>query len=112
MAPYVDTGVIAGRVGFSDRSPADDATVTLIDGATGNVIDRTDTYAGYGVNPDDNWKENFVFPDIPVGRYLITSTYNTSTWSGTVDVIPGTTNWVNLQRYSPETVPLAPQVTP
>jgi len=112
MAPYVNTGVIAGRVAFPDRSPVEDAQVTLIDGATGNVIERTDTYAGFGVNADDNWNENFVFPDVPVGRYLVTSTYNTGTWSGTVDVIPGATNWVDMKRYTPETAPLIPQVTP
>jgi len=109
MAPYVNTGVIAGRVGFADKSPALDAPVTLIDGTTGNVVDRTDTYAGAGINADDNWNENFVFPDVPVGHYLVSSTYNTSTWTGTVDVIPGATNWVDLQRYVPQTVPL---VTP
>lgn len=102
MAPYVNTGVVAGRVGFSDKSPAQDAPVTLIDSASGNVVDRTDTYAGAGINADDNWNENFVFPDVPVGRYLITSTYNTTTWSATIDVIPGTVNWVDLQRYVPD----------
>lgn len=107
MAPYVNTGVIAGFVGFTDKSPANDATVTLIDSANGNVINRTETYAGYGVTEDDNWHENFVFPDVPVGRYLITCTYNTTTWSGTVDVVPGATNWVDLQRYTPQTLPLA-----
>lgn len=112
MAPYVNTGVIAGRVGFSDKSAAEDASVTLIDGATGNVIDRTDTYAGFGATADDRWNENFVFPDVPSGRYLVTSTYNTTTWSATVDVIPGATNWVNLQRYTPETGSLTPQASP
>jgi murein DD-endopeptidase MepM/ murein hydrolase activator NlpD len=105
MAPYENTGVIAGRVGFSDRSAVNDAIVTLIDAATGNVVDRTDTYAGFGVNSDDNWNENFVFPDVPAGHYLVTSTYNTATWTGTVDVIPGATNWVNLERFSAETLP-------
>lgn len=112
MAPYVGTGVIAGRVAFADNSTADDASVTLIDLATGKVVDQTTTYGGFGVNGDDHWKENFVFSDIPVGHYLVTSNYNTTTWAGAVDVIPAATDWVEMTRYTAETMPLAPPPTP
>jgi murein DD-endopeptidase MepM/ murein hydrolase activator NlpD len=103
MVPYVGTGVIAGRVTFPNGGVVTDAVIMLIDQATGRVIERTNSYAGFGVTGDDKWEENFVFADVPVGRYLITSRTSTILWSGEVDVVPGTTNWVQLERYTPET---------
>lgn len=103
MVPYVGTGVIAGRVTFPHGGVVTDIVVMLIDQATGRVIERTNSYAGFGVSGDDNWEENFVFADVPVGRYLITSRTSTILWSGEVNVIPGATNWAQLERYTPET---------
>jgi murein DD-endopeptidase MepM/ murein hydrolase activator NlpD len=102
MAPYTDTGVIAGRVSFPDGSAVTDAVITLINRDTGRTIQRTNSYAGFGVNGDDNWKENFVFADIPVGNYRVTSRLSTMIWSGEVSVIPGVTNWVELARHAPD----------
>lgn len=103
MMPYVGTGVIAGRITFPDKGVVADALILLIDRTTGRIIERTNSYAGFGVNGDDNWGENFVFADVPIGRYLITSRTSTITWSGEVNVIPGATNWVSLERYTPDT---------
>lgn len=103
MMPYVGTGVIAGRVTFPHGGDVTDALIMLIDQATGRVIERTNSYAGFGVSGDDNWDENFVFADVPIGRYLVTSRTSTILWSGEVEVIPGVTNWVQLERYTPET---------
>lgn len=104
MAPYVGTGVIAGRITFPTGGVVADALITLIDRATGRVIERTNSYAGFGVTGDDKWEENFAFADVPVGHYLVTSRTSAILWSGEVDVIPGVTNWVQLERYTPETV--------
>ena len=112
MAPYVGTGIVAGRVAFPGGALVGDTVVTLINQANGSVLAKTAAYAGFGVPSDDNWKENFVFPDVPVGAYLVTSTYDTTTWAGTVDVVPGATNWVDLKPYSAYALPLAPPSTP
>lgn len=101
MAPYVNTGVIAGRIVLKDGQLAMDAPINLIDLDTGQVVSRTTTYAGFGVNPDDHWQETFTLPDVPQGRYLVTARYNGSAWSGKVEVIPGTTNWVELENGAP-----------
>jgi hypothetical protein len=102
MAPYVGTGTIAGRIAFPDNGVVTDAVVMLIDRATGRVVERSNSYAGFGVNGDDNWGENFVFADVPIGRYLVTSRTSTIMWSGEVSVIPGVTNWVELERHTPD----------
>jgi len=104
MASYVGTGVIAGRVAFPDSSVVTDAVIMLIDRETGRVIERTNSYAGFGVTSDDGWNENFVFADVPAGRYLVTSRLSTIMWSGEVEVVPGATNWVELERYTPDDI--------
>jgi peptidase M23-like protein len=100
MAPYVGTGVIAGRVTIDDKVPSYDATITLIDRATGKEVYQTTSYAGKGVQSDPNWKETFVIPDIPEGKYLVTATSDAGRWSGDVEVVAGTTNWVEMVRKS------------
>jgi murein DD-endopeptidase MepM/ murein hydrolase activator NlpD len=102
MAPYSGSGVIAGRVVFDNGRAVEDVPITLIDLATGQVVARTTSYAGFGVNADDNWNENFVIADVPVGHYLVTASLNAlSHWSGEVEVLAGTTNWVEMQFYAP-----------
>lgn len=96
MAPYVGTGVIAGRVAMEDDDLVEDAPVTLIDLSTGQVVARTGTYAGFGVNADDYWGENFALPDVPAGRYLVTARYGAITWSAEVQVLPGITTWADM----------------
>jgi murein DD-endopeptidase MepM/ murein hydrolase activator NlpD len=98
MAPYTNTGVVAGRISFADGTLTRDAVLTLISQDTGDVIQRTSSYSGTGVNGDDNWNENFVFPDVPAGAYLVTSRFDFTTWTGKVLVVPGATNWVVLER--------------
>lgn len=105
IAPYLGTGVIAGRITFPDGSAVTDAVIRLINRETGREIERTNSYAGFGVTGDDNWNENFVFADIPTGRYLIISSLGTVMWSGEVNVVSGTTNWVQLERCTPEDFP-------
>lgn len=101
MAPYVGAGVIAGQVTLEDGEPAPDAPITLINLATGQVVHRTTTYAGSGINADDYWNENFTIPDVPVGRYMVTARYYGETWTGEVEVLAGTTNWVDMKPQNP-----------
>jgi len=100
MAPYVGTGVIAGRVTIDEKVPSYDATITLINRATGKEVYQTTSYAGKGVQSDLNWKETFVIPDIPEGQYLVTATSDAGRWAGDVKVIAGITNWVDMVHTS------------
>ncbi len=116
MAPYLDHGVIAGRVVFRDGLPVEDATVSLISLERGRVVDTTTTYVHphrpgtsiLGVNPDDYWNENFVFGDVPAGEYQVTVSINGVRLSKDVTVHAATTSFIDLgQAPSGSATPVA-----
>ncbi len=102
MAPYLDHGVIAGRINYRDGSPVQDATVSLLQ--KGRVIDTTTTYVMEGttvrvplnVKSDDVWGENFVFGDVPAGDYQVVVNVNGLKLSKDVTVRAGTTSGIDL----------------
>jgi murein DD-endopeptidase MepM/ murein hydrolase activator NlpD len=112
IAPYAGTGVIAGRVALEDGEPAYDADVTLINLSTGRIVRQTTTYAGFGVNGDMNWNENFVIPDVPSGHYLVAVRHGSQLWSDELDVVVGTTNWAEMTPGDPDSIPLPEISTP
>lgn len=99
LAPYVGHGTIAGRVVGGRGEYIDDADVQLVTG--GIVRDTTTTYvfrgSGSEVNPDPNWQENFVFFDVPVGRYRVQATINGQQVWQVVEVREGQTTGVELK---------------
>jgi murein DD-endopeptidase MepM/ murein hydrolase activator NlpD len=99
MAPYTGTGVIAGTVTYASGKPIYDAPITVIDLETGRVAYRQGAYAAASAQPDPAWNETFAIGDVPAGRYLVTSYFGSTTWSGEVTVVPGATSWVNMIRY-------------
>jgi murein DD-endopeptidase MepM/ murein hydrolase activator NlpD len=105
IAPYAGTGVIAGRVALENGEPAYDGDVTLINLSTGRIVRQTTTYAGFGVNGDMNWNENFVIPDVPSGHYLVAVRHGGELWSDELDVIVGTTNWADMAPSDPDSIP-------
>ena len=102
IVPYAGTGVIAGRLQFADGSTAHDVDITVLDPLSGQTVYTTTSYAGFGINADDNWNENFVIPDVPVGRYVVMATYGATTWLGEVVVREGMTNWVEMLQPDSE----------
>ena len=107
LAPYVGTGVIAGRVVFPSGDPAEDLEVRMINLETGDFVDRTVTYAGFGVSPDDNWNENFAIADVPTGTYLVMTSFGAGRWTAEVTVREGMTNWAEMELQT--TAPLTPE---
>lgn len=97
--PYVGRGTVAGRVVDSRGEFLQDVDVTLSSG--GLVRDTTTTYVfrdvGSRVNPDPEWQENFVFSDVPVGRYEVVVTLNGKRLSNIVDVREGATGFTEFQ---------------
>jgi murein DD-endopeptidase MepM/ murein hydrolase activator NlpD len=106
VAPYAGTGVVAGQVVLEDDTPVYDGDVTLINLSTGRIVRQTTTYAGFGVNGDMNWNENFVIPDVPSGHYLVAVRHGGQLWSDELDVIEGTTNWADMNPSDPDSIPL------
>lgn len=118
MASYVGTGIIAGRV--VDRSGREvmDVDVTVREFARGLVTDTTTTYifqgTGVDVNADPQWDENFAVGDIPTGRYEVIANLDGERLTGMVNVIEGTTSFIELRPPSnaalpPDAIPPTPQ---
>lgn len=111
IAPYLDHGVVAGRITGLDGEPVDDVLVTL--SQRGRVIQTTTTYIlpkktpdqrnGWHVVPDSAWHENFAIGDVPQGEYEISVTLYGQRLSERITVTAGTTNFVTLGWDAPAT---------
>jgi murein DD-endopeptidase MepM/ murein hydrolase activator NlpD len=105
MVPYVGHGVIAGRVIDNDGNIIMDADITIRNWATGLQEATTTSYvfldSGFDVNADPEWQENFVVPDVPVGRYDVITTINGQRILQQVEVFEGMTAFVELKPPEP-----------
>ncbi|MGQ9888043.1 MAG: M23 family metallopeptidase [Aggregatilineales bacterium] len=110
MVPYVGHGVIAGRVTNAAGKMLMDHEITVRRWATGLVQDTTTSYIyqynGLDVNADPEWNENFVVGDVPAGRYEVIANIDSERVVQIVDVVEGTTVFVELQPRRAE--PAAP----
>jgi murein DD-endopeptidase MepM/ murein hydrolase activator NlpD len=114
MVPYVGHGVIAGRVVDFDGDQVDDVDVTVRSWRTGLVQDTTTTYIfqndGLDVNADPQWGENFAIADVPMGRYEVIATIDGQRVSRVIDVLEGTTSFVELSPVEAATPqPVTPE---
>lgn len=109
MVPYVGTGTIAGRVTNGQGDWLPDVDVTIREYARGLVTDTTTTYIFQGtsidVNADPIWQENFVVGDVPVGRYDVIAVIDGQRITRRVDVIEGTTAFVEISPVDLTPVP-------
>lgn len=101
MVPYVNHGVIAGRVVDAQGEWVQDAEITVRNWATGLIFASTTSYifggTSFDVNSDPAYQENFVIPDVPVGRYDLITTINGERVVGQVQVFEGMTAFVELK---------------
>lgn len=99
MAPYVGHGTIAGQVVDARGNTLQDTDVTLSRG--GYNVHTTTSYVvrdeGSSVNGDPAWQENFVFSDVPVGRWTVSAVLNGTRIAKVVDVYEGITTPVVLE---------------
>lgn len=100
LVPYVNHGTIAGRLVDENDNFINDALITLRDWNTGLPVQQTKTYIFDGtvnqVNSDPNWGENFVFGDVPAGRYEVVAIFNGQRLSHLVNVFEGLTIFADL----------------
>ncbi len=116
MIPYVGHGTIAGRIMDSRDDVLLDHDITLRNmGAA--VVAATTSYIFDGtvnqVNSDPNWEENFVFGDVPAGRYQVVTVVNGQRIVEEVEVFEGMTSFVELKPSIAATAqPVETQPTP
>ncbi len=95
VKPFKGFGTIAGRLLDADGNYIQGAIISLHD-PQNTWLRETETY-GEGANPDDGWQENFVFGDVPAGRYAVRYAVNEDVHGAMVDVEAGKTSLVILQ---------------
>jgi murein DD-endopeptidase MepM/ murein hydrolase activator NlpD len=95
LRPHPGRGTLAGRVVDAAGRPVPGILVSLYD-AEGRGQRETETY-GAGVNPDAGWQENFVFGDLPAGRYTVQVIIDETVLAETVRVVEGRTAFVILE---------------
>jgi murein DD-endopeptidase MepM/ murein hydrolase activator NlpD len=73
MLPLAGRGALAGRYTDSKNVPIQAASIKVYR-EDGSFVGETETYSKDKyptVNPDDDMQENFAYPDLPAGDYVI-----------------------------------------
>jgi hypothetical protein len=99
LKPFPDQGTIAGRLLYPNGCPIQDRTITIHqaespDERWGSL--RTYIF-GEGINPDDDWGENFCLGDVPPGAYILRTVVNRKLYTYPVEVVAGQTAFVEIE---------------
>jgi murein DD-endopeptidase MepM/ murein hydrolase activator NlpD len=94
LQPRKDSGTLAGRLINSAGEYIHERPIGLYQ--DNKLIRQTRTYASSVVNPDEGWGENFVFWEVPPGRYTVRASLGTETHLGSAEVITGRTSLVTF----------------
>lgn len=113
MRPDPGYGVIAGRVVDYQNFLVPVQLVTLHRANEPKRFWRqTFTYPDHQVNSDDKLMETFTFADVPVGQYLLKTTFDGRQLMIPVTVKDGATSFVELKQTQPPQVQSAPLPPP
>jgi murein DD-endopeptidase MepM/ murein hydrolase activator NlpD len=98
LRPLPGKGTIAGQLLDSQGRPLPEQPLTLYrkESPDRRWQDLT-TYPSSGVNADDEWVENFVLGDAPVGEYLIRTYVNGHLYTAEVTVDEAKTSFVTIE---------------
>jgi murein DD-endopeptidase MepM/ murein hydrolase activator NlpD len=98
LRPHGGTGLIAGQVLDSDGEPLSEVRMALY---AAENLDRPFregwTYAGRGVNGDQELQENLVWGDVAAGDWIVIADLLDVRLRQQVTVRPGETSWVCLR---------------
>ena len=94
LAPFEGWGTLAGRFVDKNSQMISSATLTLLPLNVDTAVRKQRTYYPT-VRSDEIWRENFVFGDLPAGRYLLTLDANDSVhiYEREVEIFPGQTSF-------------------
>ena len=96
IAPYEGWGTLAGRLVDRRGRYITNAEVTITPVNVAGSARTQRTYLYSGVQADDIWRENFVFGDVPAGRYRVLISVGGIEYRNFVDVLPGRTNFLTI----------------
>jgi murein DD-endopeptidase MepM/ murein hydrolase activator NlpD len=105
------SGTLAGRLVQPGGAYIHERTVGLYRGE--KLIRQTRTYASSVVNPDEGWGENFVFWEVPPGRYTVRAFLGTETHLGSAEVVANRTTLETFMTLGiPATLTPSPTIGP
>ncbi|MCP4416988.1 MAG: M23 family metallopeptidase, partial [Chloroflexi bacterium] len=94
LAPFEGWGTLAGRFVDKNSQMISSATLTLLPLNVDTAVRKQRTYYPT-VASDAVWRENFVFSDLPAGRYRLTLDVNDNVhiYEREVEIFPGQTSF-------------------
>ena len=98
LKPLPGHGTIAGQLLDAQGYPTFEALITFHRAEEPDKRWReTWTYVSDEVNPDDEWGENFLMGDVPVGSYVLKTRVGGRLYTQEVKVTAGKTSFVTLE---------------
>lgn len=98
MDPLPGTGALAGRLQDKHGNPLHAQSILVYaDTIDGTYIGDTETYSRDSappVNPDSVLRENWAFPDLPAGQYIVRAYVGSLQYSRRVTIQPGKLTFV------------------
>ncbi|MCB8985210.1 MAG: peptidoglycan DD-metalloendopeptidase family protein [Ardenticatenaceae bacterium] len=105
LDPGTTRGVLAGRLVDENGRPWQGVTVTLVDGRGEEVqFMNSWTYLDdpdHLINPDEGYAENFVFPDLLPGSYVVYTKVQDVEYRQPVEVTVGQLSFVEIVTQAP-----------
>jgi murein DD-endopeptidase MepM/ murein hydrolase activator NlpD len=113
LAPFEGWGTLAGRFVDKNSQMISSASLTLTPLNVATAVRKQRTYYPT-VRSDDVWRENFVFADLPAGRYRLTLDANDGVhlYERVVEIYPGQTSFEIIStnfEFVPTPTPLPTQ---
>jgi len=98
LVPPLDHGVLAGRIMNNNGNLLHKWTFVLTSMETGRdwIISTYDSKILLNHQNDPYFKENYVFNDLPAGKYQFSMWYNYVYYTTTIEIYPGVVNYVNF----------------
>lgn len=115
LAPFEGWGTLAGRFVDKNSQMISSASLTLLPLNVDTAVRKQRTYYP-SVGSDEIWRENFVFGDLPAGRYRLTIDANDGLhiYEREIEIFPGQTSFEIIStnfEFVPTATP-APSPTP
>lgn len=110
LAPFEGWGTLAGRFVDKNNQFISGAAMTLLPLDVDTAVRKQRTYS-LVVKSDEIWQENFVFGDLPAGRYRLTIDMNDGVhiYEREVEIYPGQTSFEIISatfEFTPTATPI------